>query len=69
MKQIKMTKTVGDRKAGKTYEVTTKTAELYIRDGVATKPGVKKEEKEVIETKEEKEAVETKEKKVIKAPK
>lgn len=65
MKEVKILKDHLDFKKGKTVEVTDRTAEKFIKDGIAADPQ-KKEEKKAFETKEEKKAPV---KKVTKSPK
>lgn len=55
-----MTQSVGARKKGKVYQMTSRAAAEFVKNNFATEL---KEEKEVVETKEEKQVVETKAKK------
>jgi hypothetical protein len=59
MKKVKMTQSVGTRKKGKVYEMTSRAAAEFVKNNFATEL---KEEKEVVETKEEKAVPETKKK-------
>lgn len=74
--KVKFLKHYRDIKRGTVHDMTPRSAEMLIKDGVATLMETK-EEKVEVETKEEKEVIETKEKKAprsnrpnaIKAPK